>query len=151
MKKILFAALLLVMGVACEGPVEEAKRDYPVLTSLENTMWYSYDPQKVVFYDIHYYADSGVMLGYDSSERQNEVVNRTFTYTFTPATEDIDAVVTLRFDDGQMYGGILVPKGNLQISNKDVYIIQLYECDEEGYIIYDGEGKIKSTIMMWRE
>ena len=149
--KSLFFALLLVAGVACKHPVEEQKKLYPELTSIEDTMWYSHDAREVIYYDIYYYADAGVMLGYDTPQRENEVVRRPFTYTFTPATDDIDAIVSLHFEDGQMYGGILVPKGNLQISNKDVYIIQLYECDDKGYIIYDDAGNIKSTIMMWRE
>ena len=145
------AAAVLLISIGCQK-IEDTPKVYPVLKSLDDTMWYSYDQKNDIYYDIYYNADNkGVMLGYSEQERLNEVVNRPFSYTFTPATEDIDAVVNLRFDDGQMYGGILVPKGNLQISNKDVYIIQLYECDEEGYIIYDGEGKIKSTIMMWRE
>ena len=43
------------------------------------------------------------------------------------------------------------PKGNFQVNNKDVYWIQLYEVDDEGYILYDEKGNIKSSILMWKE
>ena len=91
------------------------------------------------------------MKGYKDQERTEELSNRAFSYTFTPATEQYDAIVELSFDDGQRYGGMLIPKGNLQISNKDVYMIQLYEINDKGAIIYDENGDIKSTILMWKE
>ena len=118
-------------------------------------MWYSYDTKQDIYYDIYYNADGeGKMLGYDTSERNEDqlLVERNFTYKYTRATADIDAVVDIWFEDGQRYGGILIPKGNLQISNKDVYVIQLYELTADGKdIIYDENGNIKSTLMMWKE
>ena len=91
------------------------------------------------------------MLGYSEQERVNEVVNRPFTYTFSPATEQINAVVRINFEDGQYYGGFLVPKGVYQISMVDVYFIQLYEVDAEGEVIYNLDGTMKSTMQMWKE
>ena len=91
------------------------------------------------------------MLGYSEQERVNEVVNRPFTYTFTPATAVLDAVVRVDFEDGQHYGGIAIPKGHFQISLKDVFFIQLYEVDANGEVLYDINGNIKSTLQMWME
>ena len=149
--KILMAAAALLVTVGCE-PIEEEKKNYPVLTSLENTMWYSYDKKENIFYDIYYNADNqGVMLGYSEQERLTEVVNRPFSYTFTPATAEINAIVRVDFEDGQHYGGFLIPKGYYQINLQDVYIIQLYEVYENGEVIYNVDGTMKSTLQMWYE
>lgn len=149
---LLFSVLALVTISAC-APDDPEKKVYPELTTLDETMWYSYDQRDVIFYDIYYDGnDKGRMLGYDTAERVNEIVNRPFSYKFTPATDLLDAIVDIWFEDGARYGGILIPKGNLQISNKDVYLIQLYELTEDGKeILYDDKGNIKSTILMWKE
>ena len=152
--RLLMSAVLLVSFTACE-PEEAPMMSYPELTTLDDTMWYSYDAKRDIYYDIYYNADGeGRMLGYDTSERNEEevLVDRTFTYDYTRATEDVDAIVNVTFADGQRYGGILIPKGNLQISSKDVYIIQLYELTADGEdVAYDENGNIKSTLMMWKE
>ena len=151
LSKILMAAVALFAVVGCE-PIEDVKREFPVLTSLEDTMWYSYDKVNDIYYDIYYNADNqGVMLGYSEQARQNEVVNRPFSYTFTPATEELDAIVRVDFEDGQHYGGFLIPKGNFQINLQDVYIFQLYEVYENGEVIYNVDGTMKSTLQMWYE
>ena len=150
--RLFLSAMALLAVSACEKP-EDEKKAFPELETLEGTTWYSYDAKKDIYYDISYEGDNrGCMIGYDTSERKDEVVNRPFSYAYTRATADLDAIVDVMFDDGQRYGGILIPKGNLQISNKDVYIIQLYELSEDGSkILYDENGNIKSTLMMWRE
>ncbi len=151
---LLFSVLALFAITACE-PEESEKKQYPELETLEGTMWYSYDTKQDIYYDIYYNADGkGKMLGYDTSERNEDqlLVERNFTYKYTRATADFDAVVDIWFEDGQRYGGILIPKGNLQVSNKDVYVIQLYELTADGdNILYDENGNIKSTLMMWKE
>lgn len=148
---ILAASIALLTMISCEKPEVEQKV-YPELESLEGTLWYSYDKQQNIFYDIEYSADNkGVMLGYSESSRENEVVNRPFTYTFTPATDQLDAIVRVDFEDGQHYGGLLIPKGHIQINLQDVYIIQLYEVYENGEVIYNVDGTMKSTLQMWYE
>ena len=151
----LFRYLIGIMAVAtlvgCEFPEEEKKKEYPELSNIVDTLWYSYDQKNYIYYDIEYAETTGTMKGYKDQERTEELTNRAFSYTFTPATEQYDAIVELTFDDGQRYGGILIPKGNFQISNKDVYMIQLYEINDKGSIIYDDKGNIKSTILMWKE
>lgn len=147
----LMSAVLALTIVSCE-PVEEETKVFPEITSLDNTLWYSYDTQNKIFYDIVYGEEGeGVMLGYSEQERINEVVNRPFDYTFTPATKDIDAIVRVDFEDGQHYGGLLIPKGNIQINLQDVYFIQLFETDAEGEVIYNIDGNIKSILEMWME
>lgn len=147
----LFAAMAMLLTVACETPYEDSNV-YPTLDSLDQTMWWSYDQKEKIYYDIWYDGEGrGRMLGYDSDERVNQIVNRPFSYTFTPATDLLDGVVRLNFDDGIYYGGILIPKGQFYINNVAVYIIQLYEVDAEGEIIYDMEGNMKSTLQMWKE
>ena len=151
----LFRYLIGIMAVAtlmgCEFPEEEKKKEYPELSNIVDTLWYSYDQKNYIYYDIEYAETTGTMKGYKDQERTEEVSSRAFSYTFTPATEQYDAIVELAFDDGQRYGGILIPKGNFQINNQDVYFIQLYEINDKGNIIYDDNGDIKSTILMWKE
>ena len=149
--RYLLGAVMVLSIVGCE-PIEDETKSYPELESLVGTLWFSYDETNKIFYDITYGEDDrGEMKGYADQERTELVVDRPFSYTFTPATELHDAIVELIFDDGQRYGGMLIPKGNLQISNKDVYMIQLYEINDKGAIIYDENGDIKSTILMWKE
>lgn len=149
--KYLLGAVIALAIVGCE-PFEDKPKNYPVMESLDNTLWWSYNQADNIFYDITYGENNeGVMLGYSEQERVNEVVNRPFSYTFTPETERLDAIVMVDFEDGQHYGGILIPKGHFQINLIDVYLIQLYEVDAEGNIIYDADGNIKSTIQMWKE
>ena len=148
---ILMGAVAVLVFAACE-PIELQNKEYPELTSLDNTLWYSYDSKNQIFYDIYYNENgNGVMLGYSEQERVNEVVNRPFSYTFTPATADINAIVRVNFEDGQYYGGLLIPKGYYQINLQDVYIIQLYEVYENGEVIYNIDGTMKSTLQMWME
>lgn len=148
----IIALAAIVITTSCNIP-EDEKRSYAELTTLDGTMWYSYDQRENIYYDIWYDGEGrGRMLGYDSSERTNEVVNRPFDYAFTLATDEHDAIVDLTFDDKQRYGGILIPKGNLKINNKDVYVIQLYELTADGsQILYDENGNIASTLQMWME
>ena len=146
----LMAAATLLLVVGCKD--NEKKTIFPELTSLDNTQWISYDSNENIFYDIFYYeSGKGVMLGYSEQARENEVVNRPFDYAFTPATESIDAIVMVNFEDGQHYGGWLAPKGIYQINLQDVYLIQLYETDAEGEVIYNIDGTMKSTLQMWME
>ena len=149
--RYLIGIMAVAMLVGCEFPEEEKKKEYPELSNIVDTLWYSYDQKNYIYYDIEYAETTGTMKGYKDQERTEELSNRAFSYTFTPATEQYDAIVELTFDDGQRYGGILIPKGNFQISNKDVYMIQLYEINDKGSIIYDDKGNIKSTILMWKE
>jgi hypothetical protein len=91
------------------------------------------------------------MLGYSEQARENEVVNRPFDYSFTPATDSIDAIVMVDFEDGQHYGGHLIPKGNIQINLQDVYMIELFEVDANGDVIYNVDGNIKAKLLMWND
>jgi hypothetical protein len=149
--KYLLGAVMALTFMGCE-PFEDDTKSYPELESLANTLWYSYDQVDNIYYDITYGENGeGVMLGYSEQERVNEVVNRPFSYTFTPATDKLDAIVRIDFADGQHYGGFLIPKGHFQISQIDVYIIQLYETDAAGEVIYNTDGTMKSTLQMWKE
>ena len=149
--RYLLAAALVLSIVGCKRNNEIVK-DYPELESLTNTIWWSYDNANDIYYDITYQTDNtGVMLGYSEQDRLNEVVNRPFSYTFTPATANINAIVRIDFEDGQHYGGWLAPKGIYQINLQDVYFIQLYETDAEGEVIYNIDGTMKSTLQMWME
>ena len=149
--KYLLSAVMAITVVGCE-PYTEEKKEYPELESLADTLWWSYDDTNAIFYDITYGEDGeGVMLGYSDQERKDEVVNRPFTYTFTPATDEINAIVRVDFADGQHYGGALMPKGYIQVNYVDVYFIQLYEVYENGEVIKDAEGNFTSVIQMWKE
>lgn len=149
--RYLLAAVLVLSIVGCKRNNEIVK-DYPELESLTNTTWWSYDNANDIYYDITYQTDNtGVMLGYSEQGRLNEVVNRPFSYTFTPATANINAIVRIDFEDGLHYGGWLAPKGIYQINLQDVYLIQLYETDAEGEVIYNIDGTLKSTLQMWME
>ncbi len=149
--KYLISIAAIVALNSCNIPEEEERPEYPTLDTIANTLWYSVDTKNQIYYDIHYAETTGEMVGFSNSLREEEVSRRAFTYTFTPETTEIDALVNVVFEDGQRYGGILVPKGNFQVNNEDVYWIQLYEIDDNGYIIYDEAGKIKSSILMWKE
>lgn len=149
----LFKYLMGIVAIAtlssCEMPEQETPTTYPALETIANTKWYSVDTKNQIYYDITYAETTGEMVGYSNSLRDEEISRRGFNYTFTPATEVADGIVSLSFDDGQLYGGMLIPKGQFQVNNEDVYWIQLYEIDDKGYIIYDENGKIKSSILMW--
>ena len=149
--KYLLGAVMALAVVGCE-PFEENQKEYPELESLTNTIWFSYDETNKIFYDITYGEDnSGDMKGYADQERKELVVDRPFSYTFSPATEDVNAIVRIDFEDGQRYGGALMPKGYIQVNYIDVYFIQLYEVYENGEVIKDAEGNFTSIIQMWRE
>ncbi|MBO5830223.1 MAG: hypothetical protein J6R01_01285 [Alistipes sp.] len=147
--KYLMGVVLTATVVSCEMPEQQTPTKYPDLETIANTLWYSVDTKNQIYYDINYYESTGTMVGYSNSLREEEVSNRSFTYTFTPATDDIPSIVNVAFDDGQFYGGFTIPKGNFQVNNEDVYWIQLYEVDKEGNVIYDIHGNMKSTILMW--
>ena len=149
--RYLLGAVMALAIVGCE-PFEVEKKEYPTLTSLDNTLWYSYDNDEKIFYDITYGEEGrGEMKGYSDQERTDLTIDRPFTYTFTPATADVNAIVRVNFEDGQHYGGALMPKGYIQVNYIDVYFIQLYEVDEEGIPIKDAEGKYTSILQMWME
>ena len=144
--------IIAIAGLAsCDRYDTPAQSLYPTMDNIEDTLWESYNPNSKIYYDINYFKNSGVMTGYDSKERENKVEERTFTYTFAPATEIQDAIVLISFEDNIYYGGMLIPKGYIQVDDKHVYIIQLYQVDKHGYVLYDDNGKVLSSIMMWRE
>ena len=123
--------------------------EYPVITSLENTAWYSYDELTNIYYDVEFFAQEGTMVGYDTPSRENAISNQTFTYTFTPT--ETNPYITLTFKNGRTYSGLLYHKGIIHIDFKAVYFIQLIEVDDKGDVIYDENGKIASVIKMWKE
>ena len=147
--RYLLAAVVALTLIGCERP--NTNKDYPELESLVGTLWWSYDGLEQIFYDITYGEEGrGEMKGYSDQERTNLVVDRPFSYTFTPATEKVNAIVMVNFDDGVRYGGAVLPKGYMQVNLVDVYFIQLYEVDELGNTI-KVYGEFKSIIQMWRE
>ena len=147
--RYLLAAVVALTLIGCERP--NTNKDYPELESLVGTLWWSYDGLEQIFYDITYGEEGrGEMKGYSDQERTNLVVDRPFSYTITPATEKVNAVVMVNFDDGVRYGGAVLPKGYMQVNLVDVYFIQLYEVDELGNTI-KVDGEFKSIIQMWRE
>lgn len=149
--RYLLGAVMALSIVGCE-PIEDETKSYPELESLVGTLWFSYDETNKIFYDITYGEDDrGEMRGYADQERTELVVDRPFSYTFTPATDDINAIVRVDFEDGQHYGGALMPKGYIQVNYIDVYFIQLYEVYENGEVIKDAEGNFTSVIQMWKE
>ena len=149
--RYLLGAVMALSIVGCE-PIEDETKSYPELESLVGTLWFSYDETNKIFYDITYGEDDrGEMKGYADQERTELVVDRPFSYTFTPATDEINAIVRVDFEDGQHYGGALMPKGYIQVNYIDVYFIQLYEVYENGEVIKDAEGNFTSVIQMWRE
>ena len=149
--RYLLGAVMALLIVGCE-PIEDETKSYPELESLVGTLWFSYDETNKIFYDITYGEDDrGEMKGYADQERTELVVDRPFSYTFTPATDDVNAIVRVDFEDGQHYGGALMPKGYIQVNYIDVYFIQLYEVYENGEVIKDAEGNFTSVIQMWKE
>ena len=149
--RYLLGAVMALSIVGCE-PIEDETKSYPELESLVGTLWFSYDETNKIFYDITYGEDDrGEMKGYADQERTELVVDRPFSYTFTPATDEINAIVRVDFEDGQHYGGALMPKGYIQVNYIDVYFIQLYEVYENGEVIKDAEGNFTSVIQMWKE
>ena len=149
--KYLLGTIMALSIVGCE-PHEDNTKSYPELESLVGTLWFSYDETNKIFYDITYGENNrGEMKGYADQERTELIVDRPFSYTFTPATDEINAIVRVDFEDGQHYGGALMPKGYIQVNYIDVYFIQLYEVYENGEVIKDAEGNFTSVIQMWRE
>ena len=149
--RYLLGAVMALSIVGCE-PFEDETKSYPELESLVGTLWFSYDEPNNIFYAITYGEDDrGEMKGYADQERTELVVDRPYSYTFTPATDDINPNVRVDFEDGQHYGGALMPKGYIQVNYIDVYFIQLYEVYENGEVIKDAEGNFTSVIQMWRE
>lgn len=146
----IITCIVALLLLSCNKPEFEIK-EYPKLESLENTLWYSYNKLDNIYYDIMYEEESGWMKGYSEPQRENVISDESFTYTFTPATDNTDGIINLTFEDGRRYGGILIPKGNVQIDYEHVYMIQLYGVDESGEIIYDHMGNVASSIIMWME
>ena len=150
--KYLLGAVMMFAMVGCGDTFKETNnKTYPQLDNLAGTLWWSYDETNKIYYDITYNETTGSMVGYSDQERENIVVNRSFTYTFTPATESINAIIRVDFEAGQRYGGSLAPKGYIQVNYTDVYFIQLYEVYENGEVIKNHDGTYKSVLQMWME
>ena len=165
--KYLICTMMLLGAMSCVDFDKETTK-IEELDKIENTLWYSYDVANKVYYNIEY-SDTkelttggslaeewyqGRMTGYDSYERENEIeaLSRDFIYTFTPATADTKAIVRTKFEDGLFYDGYVIPKGYMQISMKDVFVVQLFEVDADGKPIMNDNGTdYKSTLMMWKE
>ena len=158
--KYLICTAILLGAMACVN-FEQSDKKIVFLDEIENTVWHNDDIVNKVYYNISY-SDvessntagwyNGEMTGYDSIERVNKIddLTRNFIYDFIPATNENRAIVRIKFSDGINYDGYVIPKGNMMINQKDVFIIQLFEVDDNGEIILDN-GKYKSTLLMWKE
>ena len=146
--KYLFTAMVAITLASCEIPKLPV---YDKLDSIANTTWQSYDNIDNVdtYYDVLFFESDGAMKGYKDLERKEQISTRNFTYTFTPAMGQRVGQVYVAFEDGQRYSGILIHKGELQVNYEDVYVIQLYEVDDNGEIIYNENGNIHSSILLW--
>lgn len=148
MKRLLQTLTCALIAMAFVGCFPEQETVvYPELKSLDGTLWYSFDQTTSTYYDVTFDAVDGQMVGYSDAERRSEISRDEFEYTYDTVLD----VVTVNFVSGARYAGILVPKGEFQVSNIDVYIIQLYGVDERGEIIYTPEGKVKYSLMFWME
>ncbi|MBO7188975.1 MAG: hypothetical protein J6V55_00145 [Alistipes sp.] len=158
--KYLICTAILFMATSC-ADFEQSDKEIINLEEIKNTVWQNEDILNKVYYNIEY-SDvesgdvegwyNGEMTGYDSTERVNKIdtLTRNFIYNFTPATDFSRAIVRTKFNDGINYDGYVVPKGNIQMGEKEVFVIQLFEVDDKGEILLDN-GKYKSTLLMWKE
>ena len=153
---------MMMLGCAACANFEDGTNEYTNLDAIENTLWYSYDVIQGAYYDIEFSDTAvandedwyeGTMLAYNSFERVERIdeLCHNFTYNFTAAKDDVLAIVRTKFDDGRFYDGYVIPKGHMQISNKDVFIIQLFEVDKDGNLILTEDNNSQSTLMMWKE
>lgn len=160
--KYLFGAVALVAMVGC-APEEEVN-DYPNITDLTNSVWESRTEDKSgnIYYHVMNFAaeGKGSLTNYDTDNLQLPLSTHTFTYTF-PLNERWG--ITLRFDEetsesisqddlaGKRYDGYLIQKGNIKVDFKDVYVIQLFEVDNDGNQILNDKGEPVSTMTFWKE
>ncbi len=135
--------------VACDFGEEQNKTSYPELTKIDGTTWSGTEALgngEYIFYTLSFEdATSGSLVGYNAKENGEEVSREEFTYTFTQVAVLIDFSKSGRFD------GYIIPKGNITVDYKDVYILQLFKVDKDGMPTMNDKGEYEKTMMFWRE
>lgn len=156
--KYLLGAVALLATAGCAP--EEEKKEYPAITNLENTVWESRSEDNsgnIYLNTLRFDADgAGSLTSYDTDHPDIPLESYMFTYRY-PLNERWG--LTLTFDDsteessmaGRRYDGYVVQKGAVQIDFKDVYVIQLFEVDNEGNTIRDDNGEPVSAMAFWKE
>ena len=154
----LLGAVALLATVGC-APEEETK-EYPAITNLANTVWENRTEDKsgnIYFNTLSFDAEGrGSFTSYDTDHLDLPLETYTFTYRY-PLNERWG--LTLTFDEntdesrvaGRRYDGYVVQKGNIQVDFKDVYVIQLFEVDDEGNTILNDKNEPVSAMTFWKE
>lgn len=148
--KLLIAAVALFTAAACEEEIPEKKLE--MLDTVELTDWYYIGEKSAgvyIYYTLSFGAEGqGTLTGYDAKENGNVESYEPFTYTYQRNNSDI--TVTIVFSNGDTYAGYIIPKGAITVDYKDVFVLQLFKVDEEGYPIEDVYGNY-DTMMFWKE
>lgn len=151
--KSMMVAMTLLLGVSCNW-FDEGET-FPPITSLDHTDWYwvgelpqeEGDTEKrYIYYTLSFLGDSqGRLVSSDAKEDGNILKESLFTYSF------INPGLSVEFYDGGRYQGYVVPKGEIKVDYKDVYLIQLFGVDEDGMPILNERGEYADTMLFWRE
>lgn len=149
--KFLMGAMALITIAGCVP--EDEVEDYPIINDLSNTVWENTTEDKSSGYFYRHFMefradDTGTLKGYKADDLNTPLSEVGFTYEY-PLNDRYG--LSIRFEDGGRYDGYLVQKGNLQVDYKDVYVIQLFEVDENGQTIFDENGNPASTMLFWKE
>ncbi len=148
--KYLIASLAIVAAIGCAP--EDEEKDFPVITDLSGTVWENrtQDTSGKLYQNFIAFNEdnTGVITAYVANELDTPLNSVNFTYTY-PLNERYG--LTVRFEDGKRFDGYVVQKGNLQIDFKDVYVIQLFEVDDNGQTILDEWNQPVSTMLFWKE
>lgn len=149
--KLLIAAAALFTAAACEQEIPEKKLE-TFDDNIELTDWYYIGEKSegvYIYYTLSFGADDqGTLTGYDAKENGNVESLEPFTYTYT--RNNNDTTVTIVFTNGDTYAGYIIPKGAITVDYKDVFVLQLFKVDEDGYPIEDTYGNY-DTMMFWKE
>ena len=55
------------------------------------------------------------------------------------------------FDGGGRFAGYIIDKQHMMIDGRNVYVMQLFEVDEDGKVLLDEKGEPLSTMIFWKE
>lgn len=142
-------AIAALSFVACDfGEEQQQQTTYPEITQIEGTSWSGTEQNngEYTFYTLSFEdASTGSLVGYNAKENGEEVSRETFTYTFTKPA------VSITFSQSGKFDGYIVPKGQITVDYKDVYILQLFHVDNDGKPTMNDKGEYEKTMMFWCE
>ncbi len=139
------ALLATLFAASCHPHKDNIPETMP--DSLNYTEWYSVgqDGEQKLYYFLNIQPSMSTLTTKDAPE------GKILKQQPLEVTYNKPNVKMYFFDGGGRFAGYIIDKQHMMIDGRNVYVMQLFEVDEDGKVLLDEKGEPLSTMIFWKE